>query len=539
MVPLFDDAFTQFSNSNPARLGVEAQLQSPFSFEDSFKDAFIPQFSDPIPARLDVNIQPHVLPSLHNVSFDDAFTAFSDPSPAGLSPGIFSATAEEIDLVDAVFKEGDPNNSGRLHGENAVVIFARSNIPPSTMGDIWTFADEKNNGYLTRDETAMALRLMSCSREGLVPSKALSMRPSSPESLRQLKALIFNEFLRLPPFTMEERTKFLKVFEAYSPSNGLLAEHVVRGAFARSGLSANEQSQVWTLAHIKGRNALDATEFCLAMHLIYHRLNNNITRLSDTLPPQLYEQIQKTMALPQPADSPVSPKIIDSPTSHLTLLLARSAFVKTTYESQDDPKSQWPISPEEKARFDNYFTTLDSQNRGRLDGDAAVPFFTKSQLSEKQLAQVWDLADIDLKGYLTKDEFAVAMHLIKKRKKGERLPSILPAALVPPSQRRISVSKTVDFDVYFDKLDSSRCGYIEGDVAKDFMKESKLPDTDLAAIWFVLCLSVFLSHANLYTLHFRDLADTRGAGRLSRAEFAHAMWLIYDRLDGKSIPSFF
>lgn len=100
----------------------------------------------------------------------------------------------------------------------------------------------------------------------------------------------------------------------------------------------------------------------------------------------------------------------------------------------------WVISPADKARFDNIFATVDRQGRGFITGDQAVEFFGNARLPEEILAQIWDLADINSEGQLNKDEFAVAMYLIRQQR-GTRdgrgnLPSTLPPALIPPSMRK-------------------------------------------------------------------------------------------------------
>ena len=100
----------------------------------------------------------------------------------------------------------------------------------------------------------------------------------------------------------------------------------------------------------------------------------------------------------------------------------------------------WAISPQDKAQFDNIFASVDKANRGFITGEQAVAFFSNSRLPEDILAQIWDLADIKSEGQLNRDEFAVAMYLIRQQR-GKRdgrsvLPSTLPADLIPPSMRR-------------------------------------------------------------------------------------------------------
>lgn len=68
-------------------------------------------------------------------------------------------------------------------------------------------------------------------------------------------------------------------------------------------------------------------------------------------------------------------------------------------------------------------------------GNDAVEFFQNSRLPEADLAQIWDLADTQQRGKLSREEFAVAMHLIHKRIAGQPIPRQLPFTLTPPSLR--------------------------------------------------------------------------------------------------------
>lgn len=68
------------------------------------------------------------------------------------------------------------------------------------------------------------------------------------------------------------------------------------------------------------------------------------------------------------------------------------------------------------------------------------PFNDKCRLSSSQPYR--DMVDIGHKGYLTRDEFAVAMHLVKIRKEGHHLPNALPPGLLP------TLANEVDDDAY-------------------------------------------------------------------------------------------
>lgn len=53
--------------------------------------------------------------------------------------------------------------------------------------------------------------------------------------------------------------------------------------------------------------------------------------------------------------------------------------------------TQWDVTAAEKASADRFFDTLDSQHRGYIEGDVAVPFMLQSKLPEDVLAQVWSV----------------------------------------------------------------------------------------------------------------------------------------------------
>lgn len=49
----------------------------------------------------------------------------------------------------------------------------------------------------------------------------------------------------------------------------------------------------------------------------------------------------------------------------------------------------WDISAQEKAKSDRFFDGLDTQHRGYIEGDVALPFTLGSRLSEEPLAKIW------------------------------------------------------------------------------------------------------------------------------------------------------
>jgi len=49
----------------------------------------------------------------------------------------------------------------------------------------------------------------------------------------------------------------------------------------------------------------------------------------------------------------------------------------------------WDVSPSEKANSDRFFDELDTERRGYIEGDVAVPFMLKSNLPGDDLARIW------------------------------------------------------------------------------------------------------------------------------------------------------
>lgn len=162
--------------------------------------------------------------------------------------------------------------------------------------------------------------------------------------------------------------------------------------------------------------------------------------LPNALPPGLYEAASRrggVMPPPpgRPDQSGAIPRQFSGQNAPRTQSpLSRPPFGAPTQQSQATG-SDWLISQQEKASYDNLFNGVDKSGRGFITGDQAVRFFSDSGLPEDVLAGIWDLADINSEGQLSKDEFAVAMYLIRQQRKGDQLPTTLPPSLIPPSLR--------------------------------------------------------------------------------------------------------
>ena len=222
--------------------------------------------------------------------------------------------------------------------------------------------------------------------------------------------------------------------------------------FDRARLPNDVLVRIWNLADTEQRGMLNVTEFIIAMHLLASYKSGALRALPQTLPPGLHDAAVRRGAPPRPVsgsrvptDLPQAsaiPRQFSGAVPHRTASpLSRPYVAPAMSAHPNGPTIQtgvaWAITPQEKARFDSIFAKVDTKENGFVNGEDAVRFFSNSKLPEDDLAQIWDLADINSEGKLNHDEFAVAMYLIQQQlaKRGP-LPESLPQNLVPPIMRK-------------------------------------------------------------------------------------------------------
>lgn len=91
----------------------------------------------------------------------------------------------------------------------------------------------------------------------------------------------------------------------------------------------------------------------------------------------------------------------------------------------------YSITQTERDKYSAIFRREDPEQSGSINGEKAFVLFSRSQLPNEQLAQIWDLADQDKDGSLSQEEFVVAMFLINAKLSGKlkELPSNCPPEL--------------------------------------------------------------------------------------------------------------
>lgn len=251
----------------------------------------------------------------------------------------------------------------------------------------------------------------------------------------------------VPPLTPEKVNQYSALFDKSGAQDGILPGEQAKQIFEKAGLPNEILGRIWNLADTEGRGALVLPEFIIAMHLLASFKSGLLIALPSILPAGLYEAATRRVPPVRQNNAPRAAPLSAIPRQfsganggRAGSPLGRSPYSTSPQAAQVTASaSDWAISPMDKAQFDNIYAGLDKANRGFITGDEAVPFFSNSKLPEEVLAQIWDLADINSQGRLTRDEFAVAMYLIRqqrsKRDGRDTLPSSLPPNLVPPSMR--------------------------------------------------------------------------------------------------------
>ncbi|KAF3931763.1 hypothetical protein ABW19_dt0201307 [Dactylella cylindrospora] len=399
--------------------------------------------------------------------------------PAG-SPNLV-LTPEEKKVFGQLFQAADTQNLGVITGELAVKFFEKSGLKPQVLGEIWGIADTENRGLLTKVGFSVALRLIGQAQNGQAPRPELAQypgplptfkgvnwpAPGSPQQSTQapqpptspIQQQLSGSGIAVPRLSPEDVARFNDLFEKSGAVDGLLPGEAARQIFQRAKLPNSTLGLIWSLADRQQRGALGPSEFVVAMHLIQCTMNGSMPALPSSLPPALFDAALRGPRpstsdgrqrpspgpgpRPVPAGVPTVPPIPRqfNPTRAQSPL--RQQFTPPPMPPPNAVPSPtdvpWAITAVEKAKFDNHFQEVDTGNKGFITGEEAVPFFSGSKLPEEALAQIWDLADIEKNGSLTRDEFAIAMYLIRQERtrgtNGKGLPDTLPLNLIPPNIR--------------------------------------------------------------------------------------------------------
>uniref|UniRef100_A0A667WTL7 Epidermal growth factor receptor pathway substrate 15 n=1 Tax=Myripristis murdjan TaxID=586833 RepID=A0A667WTL7_9TELE len=312
------------------------------------------------------------------------------------------------------YRQVDPTGSGRVAAADAALFLKRSGLADLVLGKIWDLADSERKGCLNKQQFFIALRLVACAQNGLeVALKSLNLAVPPPKFHDTSSPLLPGGVAIDIPWVVkaEEKMKFDAIFDSLGPVGGMLTGEKVKPVLLNSKLPVDVLGRVWELSDLDRDGMLDKDEFAVAMYLVYRALEG------EPVP----------MSLPPPLVPPSKRK-----------------------------KSSWVVSPADKAKYDELFSKTDGDMDGLVSGPEVRDIFLKTGLPSATLARIWELCDIGDIGKLTREQFALALHLInQKLTKGLDPPQTLSPEMIPPSDRHNikQVSHPADFSA-IKELDS-------------------------------------------------------------------------------------
>ncbi|KAG5949777.1 hypothetical protein E4U53_005773 [Claviceps sorghi] len=379
----------------------------------------------------------------------------ADVGADSAAPPNLNLSPEEKRVYGQLFRQADTESVGVVTGDVAVKFFEKTRLDSRILGEIWQIADKENRGFLTPAGFGLVLRLIGHAQAGREPTPEIALQqgpiprfdgiwpppsslgsPMTGSPVASLQAQSTGGAARIPPLTPDKVAQYTSLFERQPLQGNKLPGEQARNIFDKSGLSNEILGTIWALADTELRGALVLPEFVIAMHLLTSIKTGALRSLPTVLPAGLYESATNRGAAPRQTPSHTGPA------GAIPRQLSGQAQMRTGSPLSGRPASQgaghdWAVSPADKAKFDQIYVTIDKTNKGFITGEEAVPFFSQSNLSEDVLAQIWDLADFNSQGQLTREGFAVAMYLIRQQRSGSGgpLPTTLPLNLLPPSVR--------------------------------------------------------------------------------------------------------
>lgn len=329
---------------------------------------------------------------------------------------------------------------------------------------VWDLSDPHGRGFLDKTGLFVALKLIALAQAGeKIDVKNLRMDLNAPRCgdipkmrpppVPKMTHPIPNQG-RLPPVTTgqtdwsmkpEEKAKYQVLFNNLQPENGVLPGNKVKGVLMNSKLPLETLSTIWELADQDKDGSLDEHEFLVAMHLVYKALENRA--IPSSLPKEMQKQALKSndnlsggeFVANFPDDIPVAQPVIPPPSRPPIPSIPAPGTAPLISSIPMQTTGDWVLTTIEKLKYQEIFEKSDLDKDGLVSGLEIKDIFIKSGLPQNMLAHIWSLCDTDQTGKLNNEQFALAMWLVDRKKKGIDPPQVLAPEMIPPSMRSNAV----------------------------------------------------------------------------------------------------
>lgn len=378
-----------------------------------------------------------------------------------------------MDVYEAYYRGLDPKNTNQIGAIDAAKFLKKSGLSDVVLSRVWDLSDPLARGFLDKSGLFVALKLISLAQAGeKIDVKNLRMDTNAPRcgDVPKMKPPPVPKMTHpgVPPhpsvaaasasadWTMksEEKTKYQALFTQLQPENGVLPGNKVKNVLMNSKLPLDTLSAIWELADQDKDGSLDEHEFLVAMHLVYKALENR------AIPSALPKELQKQALQAPPADDfgggfvanfptdivPVAPTI--PPPARPPIPAAPAAIIPSIPAPTLYGPGEWVLTTIEKLKYQEVFEKSDLDKDGLVSGVEIKDIFLKSGLPQNMLAHIWALCDTNQTGKLNNEQFALAMWLIDRKKKGIDPPQALAPEMIPPSMRPNAAPPQVRFQFY-------------------------------------------------------------------------------------------
>lgn len=397
-------------------------------------------------------------------------------------------TDDELTGLSQTFTSLDSRHRNSVNFAQMLEYLSRTGLPGDTLLQLWILVDREASQQLDFKQFAALSRAIATMQGepqrpidpslfdapaaqvalSQEPNTTITSNPASYSAAMQLNSASMAQQQStgsgsgsgarpdMPLLTPVDRSKFSQLFDRATKSvPGALSGAEAKQIFVKAKLPNKILGAIWYLCDRGTKGSLDKEEFVMAMHLIDLSLSKHASM--DPMPSRLSQEMWDSVdlgSIKQPPPPPTSasaaiPQVANSAKRNSTLSSApkppphRAPTINKTVNPNVNtdifapfigPQDDWTVPAQLKQQFDATFDKLNKGDEESLGPNVLVPFLMKSTLDRENLADVWELSDINKKSSLTRDEFAIAMFLVKKVKANTSLPQDIPSALLKSIQ---------------------------------------------------------------------------------------------------------
>ncbi|KAG5847089.1 hypothetical protein ANANG_G00122310 [Anguilla anguilla] len=314
---------------------------------------------------------------------------------------VWAITPEERDKHNKQFDTLSPT-LGYVSGDQARKFFLQSGLPSTVLAEIWALADMNKDGKMDQLEFSIAMKLIKMKLQG----------QSLPSSLPLI--------MKQPPVPAPSpmASSSARFGMGSMPNLSIMPTMPILAPMPMT-TSMTSMSTMGTMGPLMPTG--------LPMSLVP---SLSIPTLPNGPAAILQPTLAMTTTLPL-SSSFSSPPLgfggagVTKTQSLLDLGSSSSNSSSTTSLTSNSPKVgslDWAVPQSSRLKYRQQFNGLDKQMTGYLSGTQVKNALATTNLTQTQLATIWNLADVDKDGQLKADEFILAMHLVDMAKPASHCP---------------------------------------------------------------------------------------------------------------------